>query len=241
MVCVYTFTISVAGYNIAVESEHEYTYKMCVSYLTSADPDFCIKIFPEDVLYEIALNRSNLPVSGRLYEDCEFLALLRKIEDELIERDVLLIHGAAITLDNRSYLFTAKSGTGKTTHICRWLQNRPDLKIINGDKPFIRVKETPLICGSPWAGKEGFSQNIQKPLNAIVILQRYPENIIRRISFSDAFPFLLRSIYLPFDAEKRNKAIKLLVSMNQKLSFFKYQMNNLKDDCFQVIYDEIHV
>ena len=236
----YTFTISVAGYKIAIETEREYSYKMCVSFITEGVPDFCISVSPEDVSEEIRINGLKEPISDRLYEDCEFLALLRKIADELVERNVLLIHGAAITLDNKSYLFTAKSGTGKTTHICRWIQNRPDLVVINGDKPFIRVDNIPMICGSPWAGKEGFSANIMKPLDSIIILERHDDNIIHKISFSEAFPILLNSIYLSLDMQKRNKAIKLLIDLNQKITFYKYQMNNLKEDCFQVIYDEIH-
>ncbi len=236
----YTFTIAIAGYNIAVQTVHEFVRKMCIAYITEGDPDFQIIVFPEDVDEEIILNGYNTSVSDRVYETCEFLALLRKIADELIERKVLLIHGAAIALDNRSYLFTAKSGTGKTTQVCRWMQHRPDLTIINGDKPFIRVEETPIICGSPWAGKEGFSKNIMRPLDAIIALQRDNDNKIQQVSFSELFPVLLNSIYLPQNPNKRNKAIKLLLSLNHRLSFYKYQMNNLKDDCFKVIYDKIH-
>lgn len=236
----YRFTMSIAGYNIEVETEIEYLSTLCASYLVQNQPEFHVVINSSEIENEKKKNEVNGKLNYVSDEKCAFLVLLRKIAEELVEQNVLLIHGAAITLDERSYLFTAKSGTGKTTHICKWIQNRPDLIVINGDKPFIKIGETPLIYGSPWAGKECLSTNIMKPLNAIIILERSESNKISSISFTEAFPILLNSIYLSDNVNKRNKAVKALLSLNKKLSFYKYQVNNLKNDCFSVIYDEIH-
>lgn len=236
----YTFTISIAGYYIGVETEIKYLKDMCISYIVDNNPEITIRVLPEDVENEKKLNGIKEEIGYRQYEDFAFLALLRMVADEMVMRNVLLIHGAAINLDNKSYLFTGKSGTGKTTHICKWIQHRPDLTIINGDKPFIRIEEQPMICGSPWGGKEGFSNNTNQPLNAIIILERNDDNNIHELSFSEAFPILLNSIYLSVNPIIKNIAIKLLISLRGRVSFYKYQMNNLKDDCFEVIYNTIH-
>ena len=45
----YTFTITTAGYNIEIETDTEYLYKMCVSYVVNNKPDFHVRILQSDV------------------------------------------------------------------------------------------------------------------------------------------------------------------------------------------------
>lgn len=64
------------------------------------------------------------------------------------------MHGTVVDHNGQAYMFTAPSGTGKTTHAKLWLDNLPDAFIVNGDKPFIIAgDEQPKACGTPWAGK----------------------------------------------------------------------------------------
>ena len=83
----------------------------------------------------------------------ENTVMCRKIAEELLNLNVFLMHGAAISLDNDTFIFTAPSGIGKTTHIQKWLDHFPDAFVVNGDKPFIRISHDnlspPLACGSP--------------------------------------------------------------------------------------------
>lgn len=44
----------------------------------------------------------------------------RKIAEKLVQYDVMLFHGSAVAVDGIGYLFTAKSGTGKSTHTRLW-------------------------------------------------------------------------------------------------------------------------
>lgn len=52
-------------------------------------------------------------------EYLETLVLLRKIAEELPDRDTFLMHGAVISWKDNAYMFTAPSGTGKSTCILR--------------------------------------------------------------------------------------------------------------------------
>ena len=73
-------------------------------------------------------------------EYLETLALLRKVAEVLPEKDGFLMHGAVIQWKDKAYMFTAPSGTGKTTHIRLWRKYLGQgVSIINGDKPFIRI------------------------------------------------------------------------------------------------------
>ena len=168
--------------------------------------------------------------------------MLEKISEELIDYGIFLLHGVAIYNDERGIIFTAKSGTGKTTHALKWLENCPDAYIINGDKPFIKIssnEDIPIVCGSPWAGKEGLGRNSRAPLTTIVLMERAENNSIRKISFSEAFLFLYQQVYRSNDEKKMRKTLKLLQSLQKTVSFYSFSFNNMKDDCFQVAYDAV--
>ena len=169
---------------------------------------------------------------------------LRMVSEELIEHNAFLIHGAAIALEDESYIFIAPSGIGKTTHILKWLDHCPNAFVINGDKPFVLVDEeddcTIKACGSPWGGKEHLYSNAIVPLKAIIIMERGEENIIQKIPMVEAFPILLQQIYRPVDTDKMKKTLKLLQKLDGKVAFWRFQCNNYKDDCFQVAYKALH-
>ena len=168
--------------------------------------------------------------------------LLKKVSDCLIDYDIFLMHCAAIALGNNAYAFMAPSGTGKTTHVQKWLDNLSDSYIINGDKPFIKIpgdNSQPLVCGSPWAGKEKQYTNSMVGLKSIVYLERAENNCIHEISFSEAIPLLLQQIYHPDNEEKMRKTIKLLKALNGKVAFYRFECNNFKKDCFDVAYSAI--
>ena len=76
----------------------------------------------------------------------ETLAVCRKIAERMPEYDTFLFHGSCIAVDGVGYLFTAKSGTGKSTHTRLWrelLDNRATM--VNDDKPLIRIADDGLV------------------------------------------------------------------------------------------------
>ena len=82
-----------------------------------------VAISRKDIEAECKLATSN-PDKERDVErySCEYLerlALMRKIADHLPEHNCFLMHGAVISVQGDGYLFTAPSGTGKSTHDTR--------------------------------------------------------------------------------------------------------------------------
>ena len=116
----------------------------------------------------------------------EELAIYRQIAEQAPERGVLLFHGSAVAVDGQTYLFTAKSGTGKSTHTRLWRQRFGDRALmVNDDKPLLRFTETEvLVCGTPWNGKHHLSAPVQLPLKALCVLMRssFVTNQVRRVS-----------------------------------------------------------
>lgn len=238
----FCFSIRVANLIIGVSTIYKRSMVKCRDFLTEETPEYHVKMTQKDIDYQ-------KEAWLQLYGDCdpsernlEFTALLMKISELVIMHDTLLIHGAAIGLNDESYLFSANTGTGKTTHILKWLKKLPDAFIVNGDKPFIRLSEDDSLfyaCGSPWAGKENYYTNTMVPLKAFICMERAEYNCIKEISFSEALPFLLQQTYRPDDEIKLRKALHLLQCLNGRVKFYHFWFNNYKDDCFEVAYNTI--
>lgn len=95
----------------------------------------------------------------------------------------LMLHSSAIAMDGRAYLFSAHSGTGKSTHTSLWKQVFGDrVTYINDDKPIIRKIDGKFYAyGTPWSGKTDLNTNIKVPLAAIVFIERGDTNSITPI------------------------------------------------------------
>lgn len=205
-----------AGISIGINSIYDAVYEMCRDYLTEQPADFTVCISREDIEYERNKSAAEAKFEHRVYEDfssdyLETLAVYRKIAIEMLKYDAFIMHGAAVALSGKAYLFTAPSGVGKTTHTGFWLKTYPSAFILNGDKPIIRIIGGKVFaCGTPWAGKEGQNRNDMLPLKAVCFLARGKENLIDHISFDKVFPFFISQTYRPNDGEKMKKTLELV-------------------------------
>lgn len=230
------FTIGLAGLIIEVDTISPRTCILCREYLQDGEPDFKIKVTKEDIYKEyiasgcIKNNEINL----------ETLAAYRKIVEKALYYDTILMHGAVIAIGNNSYMFSAPSGTGKTTHIKLWLNNVDGCYVVNGDKPLIRIQNDKVYaCGTPWSGNEHLNKNVITSLKSIVIMERAECNSIEKISFSQVYPYLIQQTFRPRDVEKVKKVLSLLSRLYGKVSFWRFQCNNFNDDCFEVAYNAL--
>jgi len=99
-------------------------------------------------------------------------------------------HGAVFSWHGRAFMFTAKSGTGKSTQLKNWLQLYGDeINIINGDKPILAIRDDQvLVYPSPWKGKEGWGQDdVMLPLAGIIFLEQDRINEIRKMNIRERF------------------------------------------------------
>ena len=205
----YKATYQIAGAVIQIDSLYELIHDYCKDYRVDGQADFFVSIKEEDIAFEREKSDRENELEGLPKQDfsdayLETLAVYRKIADRMLKRDTLLFHGSAIAVDGRAVLFTAKSGTGKSTHTRLWRQVFGDRAVmVNDDKPFLKLTETGVLaCGSPWSGKHGLDTNITVPLQGICILERGRENQIHRISPEEALPMLLHQSYCPLEPEK---------------------------------------
>ena len=203
------FNIELAGISIGLEDRYGRLYNHCKEYLTDRPALFEIHVSDEEIKKEIELGDQE-ELKNMAY--AEIVCVYRAICRRLPAYNVFLFHSAALEYDGKAYLFSAPSGTGKSTHIGLWrkcLGNRID--IINGDKPLIRLEEDGnlTVCSSPWAGKEGWQRRCTAPLGAICFLKRAPENAIERLSPEQAGERVLSQIIYPPQPQILMKALTL--------------------------------
>ena len=58
--------------------------------------------------------------------------------------DTCLIHASLVRNEGRGYAFTAKSGTGKSTHSGLWLRHIPGTQLVNDDNQSLERKDSLL-------------------------------------------------------------------------------------------------
>lgn len=236
-----SFTMKLAEIPFGVTCLFESTRTFCREYLTGDVPCFTAELTHDDIDREREISRQ-LDIQDGV-EPCDYsdnylevIALHRKLAKPLLQRNCIIFHGAVVAVDGEAYLFTAKSGTGKTTHTNLWTKNIRNSYILNGDKPLIKIENGYImVCGTPWRGKEGYGVNESVPLKALCILERNTENTIVPVTLSEAFPVLYQQTYHLEDAEDAAKTLCLLDRMGQRVKLFRLGCN-MEDEAALVSY-----
>ena len=154
----------------------------------------------------------------------ERLAITRKAMEHLLSDSAILMHGAVVCDGKSAYMFTAPSGTGKSTRARLFVDHHPGSFILNGDKPIVRVEnDRVMACGSPWKGSENLGVNAESPLKAIFLLERAEQTEIVPVSLSEAFGFLLKQTFMPADGNGVLKTIQVLKSFENKVRLFRFR------------------
>lgn len=226
------FTIKIAGRVVAVTALFSSTCCFCKEYLCQAEPDFSVKISMEDIAFEhekVVREDMLEGIRNRDFSDAylETIALQRKIAEHLFEYDTLLFHGSVVAVEHEGYLFTAKSGTGKSTHTRLWREVLGGRAVmVNDDKPFLRITEGKVdVYGSPWNGKHRLGENICVPLKAVCILERGEKNEIREIPAKDAVHMLFQQSHRPVNVQMMPKYMELLDILAGNVAFYRLKCN----------------
>lgn len=224
------FRILIAGRVAAVSCMFESTRDYCRAYLTEDAPDFSITVLPEDMAFEQAAADEEAREEGlRLRKFSEpFLeraAIQRKLTEHLFCSNTLLFHGSTVAVDGEAYLFTARCGTGKSTHTRLWREVfGPRAVMVNDDKPFLRITQQGVqACGSPWSGKHGLDTNITVPLKGICILERGTENRIQRITPEEAMPMLLHQSSRPLSPDLLPQYLTLVNALSARVPLWNME------------------
>lgn len=208
------------------EVSYEFTRKICVNYLYSGDaqPEFSVKITEDDVAHEKTLT-TETNISDAYFES---LALYRKLCDyALNNRDGIVFHSSAIMVDGDAYLFTAPSGTGKSTHARLWREMLGDRAVmINDDKPMVRYVDGAFyVYGTPWNGKHRLDTNARAKIKAICAISQAKENSIRKATAGEMLMVILNQTIRPDNEREIDKLFSILDKMLRSVDLYKLGCN----------------
>ena len=202
--------IRVADFNVEVKNKFALIERQCKKYLADFDKaDFVIETTDEDLAVE-----KKLPFSQESFTEpqLESLNVHRKLCFMLPEKNAIMLHSAAFSLNGKTLALVATSGTGKTTHMMHYKDLFGDsVTIINGDKPIIRLVDSELfVYGTPWCGKEGMNTNTKARLTDLCFINRSEENYTRPITKSEVASRIFSQIYLPKTKLAADNTLKML-------------------------------
>jgi len=223
----YKITDKVVEVNSIYDEVHEY----CTDYQTDENVDYSVTTTQADIDFEREKSAREDEIEGistRHFSDSylEGLAVYRKIAEQMIDFDTVLFHGSVVAVDGIGYLFTAKSGTGKSTHTRLWREYFGERAVmVNDDKPLLHIADTVTAYGTPYNGKHRLGTNTFVPLKAICILTRSAENHIEPITREQAYTMLLQQVYRPADMLKMAKTLELVDRLAESVKLYRLGCN----------------
>lgn len=134
--------------------------------------------------------------------------------DILVEHGAVVLHASFVAKDGRGLLFSAPSGTGKSTQARFWEQER-GWEVINEDRVILRLRDGVCYAYGSWAmGSAGLTKNVAFPVEALVLLSQGAENAIGSLRPSEVLRRLLpQCAYNSEDPACRERVIGLLCDL----------------------------
>ena len=159
-------------------------------------------------------------------EMAQYMGTGRYFSQALLQFDGLYLHSSAVMLDGKAYLFSAPSGTGKSTHAEKWCRLFGAI-YINDDKPVLRCKDGLWSAyGTPWSGKHDLSTPAGYPVGGIAFVHRGKENSLERMQPAQALSlFLSQSLWKMGDKEKMAKQLQMVGDLLTKVPVWKLTCN----------------
>lgn len=195
--------VQLAGIPVQMNNRFPNLQVLCRGYETDEDPIITLSVTQEEIEAERTM-QADIFTDGYL----ETVCLYRKLALEMLKHGVFIMHASIIEVDGEGYGFLAHSGTGKTTQTRLWLEHFGSrARVINGDKPLIRVEKKGdgwqfIAYGTPWCGKEGMGCNASVPLKALFLLERSLEPACEPASQEYTIDRLFHQMLMPENPEQ---------------------------------------
>lgn len=175
-------------------------------------------------------------------ESIAYMESGRQFASQLLHFDGFYLHASAVEVDGMAYLFSAPSGTGKSTHTRLWQQLfREKACIFNDDKPALRYLDGKWYAyGTPWCGKDGINVNRKVPVAGICFLKQAQHNRIRTLSSKEAIQSLMSQTIRGFrNQERLLLLLNLLEKLIQTIPIFELE-NRPELEAAQLSYETMH-
>ncbi len=165
------------------------------------------------------------------------------IERLLLKNQALILHSASIIYKDKAILFTAPSGTGKSTQANLWHQHIEGVSDLNGDRTLLQKTDDGwLACGFPIYGGSIACVQTAVPIKAIVIIRQSKIDRVSELSPIEKISLLYSECtIMRFYEEDVNDAMNLLESLIQEVTVLKLECtkeNTAAKTLHQYLYGE---
>ena len=168
--------------------------------------------------------------------ECECLWSGSYFYEQLTRFGGIMLHASCVEYEGKAYLFSARSGTGKSTHTHLWLKYLPGSRIINDDKPAIRcIDGVYYAYGTPWSGKTDESVNIGVPIAGIAFLSR-GDNNIKRIPGIKALKLFMEQTVRPHDKQLMSNTLEMLNGVLTDIPIYEISCD-MSEDAVKTAYN----
>ena len=217
-----TKTYRIAELLVEMEPKHEPLLTRSKTYATPSAGQTDTTLALTEEIYQRYRNRYTDAADSLI----EYMVTGSQFYHSLIHHGGVLLHSSAVILDGKAYLFSAPSGTGKSTHTALWLQEFKGAEILNDDKPAIRILEDGIyVYGTPWSGKTDLNLNRKVPLQGIAFLERGESNRIEPMASMSALESLLNQTVRPGEKDTAAKLFHILDQMIRRVPIYKLTCN----------------
>lgn len=144
------------------------------------------------------------------------------LEHLLATQRAVILHSAYIDYKGKAILFSAPSGTGKSTQAELWRMNREGTEVVNGDRSILTCRDgIPEANGLPFCGTSKIYKKKTLPIRAIVVLRQGKQNVIHRLQPLEAVQWLLSECNVMFGIRQDvENTMDLLTELVQSVPVF---------------------
>lgn len=175
-------------------------------------------------------------------DEAEYIDTCSRFYTSLLDFDGMVLHASAVVMDGYAFLFSANSGTGKSTHTTLWRKEYgyDRVLMLNDDKPALRLENGRWYAyGTPWSGKTDQNLNMRVPLGGICLLERSEKNEIKPYGGVKAVFDLLQQTVRPVTADARGQVLELLNDLMEKVPVWKLHCN-MEQEAARVSHDAMY-
>ncbi len=148
----------------------------------------------------------------------------------ILKHNGFVIHGSSISYNNNGIIFSAKSGTGKSTQVKLWMENLENVILVNDDTPAVTFDDDCVyLNGTPFAGTSGLNTNVKVPLKALVFIERATEPYIEKLSFKDAIPRFMDEVKKSLVSDNISLCVDYAAKLMEKVPIYLLHCNMSKE------------
>ena len=145
----------------------------------------------------------------------------------LLEKGAFVLHASYVLVNGRALLFSAPSGTGKSTQAHFWRDER-GARIVNEDRVVIFPKDGIYYATGCWAmGSAKVTDSVEAPIEALILLSQGSENSVRPIRPLQAIQWVVEQCsYDPKDPVQKCHVLETVCNALSSLRILSYECIN---------------